>query len=378
MHKIRLAIVGCGSITERGLLPHLMLERDKVDITALCDVSAPQLEKIRRKFNLSNTQLFSDLEELLQNSDAQALAIATPIPLHYTQAKMALSYGRHVYLQKTMTQTIREARELIRLSHEQELKLASSPGQMLLPAYARARKLVDCGVLGTVYAAISHNMAPGHEYEALRNDPSGASEAPDPTWYYKQGGGPLRDMGVYSLHAICGILGRAKKVISIMTRPLPERNWGSKKIQVQVNDNAALVLELEQKRIASITTTFSENPKIFCWGHLAISGTEGSIEIRRLLREGKTARYELTLNNRHRTRPKRETFGTGLSMQHDEIEEAHVARDLIDFIESIAENRPCGASAEEAAHGIEIIEAAERAADTHSAVEIPALKERCI
>ncbi len=371
MRKIPLAIVGCGSITERGLLPHLILEHDKVDITALCDVSKQQLEKLAKKFDLPKTRLFTDLEDLLESSDAEAIAIATPIHLHYMQARLALSRRRHVYLQKTMTQTVKEARELIRLSHEQNLTLAASPGQMLLPVYLRARELVDSGALGTVYAGISHNMASGHEYEDLRKNPSDTNVPPDPTWYYKYGGGPLRDMGVYSLHAITGILGRAKKVISIVTCPVPERNWGEKKIQVEVNDNVVLALELEQKRIASITTTFSESPEVFRWGHLAISGIEGTLEIQLLISEEKTARYELILSRLDQTRPKRETFGIGLSKEHDQIEEAHVARDLLDFISSIIENRSPGASAEDAMHVIEIIEAGERAAKTHTEIKIP-------
>ena len=48
MRRLRLAIVGCGSITERGLLPHLMLERDRVEITALCDISEARLEMLAR------------------------------------------------------------------------------------------------------------------------------------------------------------------------------------------------------------------------------------------------------------------------------------------------------------------------------------------
>ncbi len=47
MDRLRLAIVGCGSITERGLLPHLELERERVKVVLLCDVSEGRLKQFQ-------------------------------------------------------------------------------------------------------------------------------------------------------------------------------------------------------------------------------------------------------------------------------------------------------------------------------------------
>ncbi len=46
MDPLRLAIVGCGGITERGLLPHLELEQDRAEVVALCDVSEQRLRAV--------------------------------------------------------------------------------------------------------------------------------------------------------------------------------------------------------------------------------------------------------------------------------------------------------------------------------------------
>lgn len=47
--KLRLGIVGCGSITERGLLPHLELVKDRVQVAALCDLSEPRARTLARR-----------------------------------------------------------------------------------------------------------------------------------------------------------------------------------------------------------------------------------------------------------------------------------------------------------------------------------------
>lgn len=366
MRRLRLAIVGCGSITQRGILPHLLLERDRIKITALCDTSEVRLGVLIQKFDIPNVETFTSLDELLRTSNAEAVAIATPIPVHYNQALDSLYSGRHVYIQKTMTQTPKEAAELIHIAHSNRLKIAASPGQMLLPAYSRARELILEGLIGTVYMALGVNMGPGHEYEAFRSETGEAS--PNPTWYYRQGGGPLRDMGVYSLHAICGILGRAKRVVSLATSPVPERYFNNESVQVEINDNVSLTLDLGEERLAIVCTTFSQNPEILRWGHLVISGSEGSVEIRRL--RNNSSRYELFLKRGDEVKPRRQTFGTGLSREHDALEEAHVARDLLDFVDAVLDNHTPGASAEDALHVIEIIEAAERASQTNSVVKI--------
>ena len=363
MDRLRLAIVGCGSITERGLLPHLELEQDRVEVVALCDVSEQRLKQFAQTVGVRQT--YTSFEELLRKTDVEAVAIATPIPLHYEQAKLALSEGRHVYVQKTMTQTAQEAHELVHLASERGLTLAASPGQMLLPAYKRARGLVHDGAIGTTYMAIAVNMALGHEYESLRKH---ADAQLDPEWYYKKGGGPLRDMGVYSLHAITGILGPVKQVFSLGTSPVPLRHWQGKEISVEVPDNVGVILKLQENRLATVATTYSANPVIIYWGHLAISGSEGTIEVR-LLAEN-SACYELIIQRAGETEPEKIFYGTGLSEKHDQLKEAHVARDLLDFVDAVRNRRSPGASAKHAAHVLEIIEAAELAQQGNKAMDI--------
>ncbi len=364
MSPLRLGIVGCGSLTERGLLPHLSLARDRVRVTALCDVSEGRLRSLSARFDVPKT--YTRLSGLLAEPDLDAVAIATPIPLHYEQSRAALDAGHHVYVQKTMAGTGKEARDLLHRSTREELTLAASPGQMALPAYARARDLVESGQVGRVFLATGTTLAPGHETELLRS--TNRAEGPDPAWYYAPGSGPLRDMGVYLLHAITGILGFARRVSALSTQVLKERNWGGSTIRGGVDDNAVLSLELDEDRLAVVSAAYSETPVHLHWGHLAISGSEGALEVRRRPNE---SAYELLMRARGSPDVTREAFGTGLGTAHDALEEAHVARDVLDFIEAVREGRSPLARAEDACHVIDIIEASERAATTGRVQTVP-------
>lgn len=367
MSPLRLGIVGCGSITERGILPHLELASDRVEVTGLCDVSEPRLRSLASRFHVPKT--FTHLSDLLAESDVDAVAIATPIPLHYEQCRAALDAGLHVHVQKTMAGTGREARDLLRRADRTDLTLAASPGQMGLPAYARARGLVEAGRVGRVFLAIGTTLATGHEAEPIRSTAGG--EGPDPSWYYTPGGGPLRDMGVYLLHAITGILGPARRVSSLSTTVLQERNWGGVTIRAGLDDNAVLSLELDEDRLAVVSAAYAETPVHLHWGHLAISGSEGALEVRR--RPDMESAYELLLRSAGAEQVTREAFGTGLGDVHDAMVEAHVAHDLLDFVDAVREGRPALARPIDACHVIDIIEASERSARTGKVQDLPPL-----
>lgn len=362
---VRLGIVGCGSLTERGLLPHLRLEKERVAVTALCDISRERLTDLGERFHVNRR--FTDYTEFLAEAPVDAVALATPMQLHYGQAREALEAGRHVYVQKTIAGTGREARDLLRVADRGGLTLAASPGQMALPAYARAKEIAEGGRLGDVLMAIGAAVALGHEHEALRSRAEGNEL--DPAWYYASGGGPVRDMGVYPLHAVTGILGPVQTVHALGTRRGRARSWHEGSIRVEVDEGVVLSLRLSGGVLATVTAGYAMAPGYLHWGHLAISGSAGALEVRRTPEA--LSQYELILQTSERGTPHRERFGTGLSPPHDALEEAHVARDLLDFADAIRDSRPPLARAEDACHVVDVIEAGEEAARRGSPQSVP-------
>ena len=62
-------------------------------------------------------------------------------------------------------------------------------------------------------------------------------------WYYKTGGGPLFDLGVYNITTLTGLLGPVKKIISKSSISKPIRFINGKKINVKTEDNFQIILE---------------------------------------------------------------------------------------------------------------------------------------
>ncbi len=161
--KIRFAQIGCGG---KGF-SDVMAQEDE-DVVAMCDIDwvgkptttrgpdgksmpAPSnVQKLMAKF--PNAKRYTDFRKMLLEMDDQidAVGIATPDHMHFLPAYMALMMGKHVYVQKPMTQTVGEARELLRIA-----RLSGACTQMGNQGHAGegirlVREWFEAGLLGDV------------------------------------------------------------------------------------------------------------------------------------------------------------------------------------------------------------------------------------
>jgi predicted dehydrogenase len=125
--KIRIAQIGCGGKGFSDIMAH----QDE-EVVALCDIDwegtpnpwdtkpgetpISNVKKLIAQF--PNAKRYTDFRKMLLEMDDQidAVGIATPDHMHFLPAYMAIMLGKHVYVQKPLTQTVGEARELLRLA----------------------------------------------------------------------------------------------------------------------------------------------------------------------------------------------------------------------------------------------------------------------
>jgi predicted dehydrogenase len=94
---------------------------------------------------LSTTQEF---EDLLSDTELDAVVIATPVRFHYTMAKAALSAGKHVFIEKPMARTEAEAAELVSLANSRGLVLMIGHTFLFSPAVRRMKEIINAGDIG--------------------------------------------------------------------------------------------------------------------------------------------------------------------------------------------------------------------------------------
>jgi predicted dehydrogenase len=107
----------------------------------------------RRAFiaaNYPGIETVADGAEVVNDTRLDAVVIATPVATHYELARKALAGGRHVLLEKPMTASTDEARELIDLAEQKNLRLMVDHTFIYTGAVRKVKELADSGTIGDV------------------------------------------------------------------------------------------------------------------------------------------------------------------------------------------------------------------------------------
>lgn len=375
--RIRVGLIGCGSLSQIGILPQLAEPdaQERIELVAVCDTVIERAEETARAYGIPHA--FADPDELIARDDIDLVLVITPIQFHHPLAMKALRAGKHVYVQKTMTTTYEEARELIDTAQERGLVLVAAPGQMLAPAMRAMRSLVASGALGDIYWAWGSTGGWQHHLEANRqgNDPRSSA---DPSWYYTRHGGPLRDVTVYVLHSLTGILGPARRVTAMSGIRTSEHRWRDTVIPLEIDDNTLLTLDFGNAIFAVLGGHSAMTGTLIQWGGLGIYGSRGSVEARDVEPlsghpESLYIKGEVNLPELEATDPGAYRITTRLphvDERHAAIPEPHVYADIMHCVDCIRSGEAPVASGEHAAHVVEIIEKAYQAAETGRTQEL--------
>src|SRR5262249_16571776 len=109
--------------------PNLARNFDELaELQWLCDLSPQLLERFGRRS--PDARPTTELDEMLDDADVEAVVIATPVPPHYDLARRALLAGKHVFVEKPPALRAGEVEELCALAQERDLVLM--PGHVLL------------------------------------------------------------------------------------------------------------------------------------------------------------------------------------------------------------------------------------------------------
>jgi len=152
--RVRVGVVGAG-YWGRNLVRNFY-EADDADLIMVCDSDPACLKKITDKY--PGTEGTSDLGEMLGRKDVDAAVIVTPAVMHYRQAREALDAGKHVFVEKPMCLSVKEAIELKELAHSKGLTLMVGHLLIFHPAVAKLKELISEGVLGEVYYLYSQRV----------------------------------------------------------------------------------------------------------------------------------------------------------------------------------------------------------------------------
>jgi predicted dehydrogenase len=124
-------------------------ELPQARVHTVADLNPRSLETVARRY--PGVRTTTDFRELLADPEIDAVAVATPVSTHYDLAMAALKAGKHVWLEKPMTETSEQARELVAEAARRKRVLLVDHTFIYTGAVRKMRDLVAEGELGKVF-----------------------------------------------------------------------------------------------------------------------------------------------------------------------------------------------------------------------------------
>jgi dihydrodiol dehydrogenase / D-xylose 1-dehydrogenase (NADP) len=196
---------------------------------------------------------YGSYEELVKDSDVDAIYIATPHPFHKENAMACLRAGKAVLCEKPFTINSGELEEVIQFAREQKLFLMEAMWTKFLPPILKVREWIESGKIGEVLMVKADFgfRAPWQPERRLLNA--------------ALGGGALLDVGIYPVTFATMIFGtNPEKILS--TAHIGETG---------VDEQFSILMSYPSGKTATLNGAF----RIDLTNEAHIYGTEGSIRI---------------------------------------------------------------------------------------------------
>ncbi|MCX7014309.1 MAG: Gfo/Idh/MocA family oxidoreductase [Candidatus Sumerlaeota bacterium] len=144
--KLRIACVGCGGKGESDIEAVAKTEQ----IAALCDVDWASAAKTFKGF--PNVPKYKDFREMLDKEDKNidAVTVSTPDHMHAPIALTAMAMGKHVFVQKPLTQTVDEARKMRESAHKHRVCTMMGIQGHAGEGIRLIREWIEAGAIGKV------------------------------------------------------------------------------------------------------------------------------------------------------------------------------------------------------------------------------------
>jgi len=148
---IEIAIIGAGYWG-----PNLIRNFNNLsdcNIRWVCDKKSGRLLYVQQKWpNISTTENF---DEVMKDSNVTAVIIATPVSTHFNLGMSALKAGKHVFIEKPLAMTKRQAKKLVELAEQKKLVLATGHIFVYHPAITAMMNIINQGGIGRLCYAES-------------------------------------------------------------------------------------------------------------------------------------------------------------------------------------------------------------------------------
>ena len=185
---------------------------------------------------------YEDYNKILEDKKIDIVLILTSMNEHAEIAKKAIRKNKHVLVEKPMATNFKDLKNLYDIAKKSKKIFLAAPFVVLSPVFQAIHQEINKNTIGNISLARARYGWSGPNWG---------------DWYYKTGGGPLFDLGVYNITTLTGLLGPVKNVTAKSSISKPIRLINGKKVKVDTDDNFQILLEFRNGCLAVVTTGFT-------------------------------------------------------------------------------------------------------------------------
>ncbi|MGQ9526075.1 MAG: Gfo/Idh/MocA family protein [Armatimonadota bacterium] len=254
--RLRVALLSMAHVHARGYAGQLRRMRDRVQIVCVWDDSE---QRGRSAADWLNVPYVKALSDVWDREDVDAVVINAETSKHCELMLAAASRGKHIFTEKALTVTTKDADEVVRAVKQSKIKFMISLPNRTSPETLFCKKVIDEGYLGQITfmrARIGHAAA-------LEGWFGG-----DSAWFgdaKQAGGGAMFDLGCHTTDIMRWFMGAPAKVMAVAN---------SFTGRYPVDDNCAAVIEFKNKAIGVLDASWVHRDGPNMW---EIYGTEGCL-----------------------------------------------------------------------------------------------------
>lgn len=248
MEKYRVMIIGCGRVATKHLKA-ISKNSKRLELAALVDVSEEAAKRLS-----PDTAYFDDYKTAIETVKPDIVAVTVPSGLHYEISKYAMEHGCNLLLEKPMTMSSAESKDIYDISVKTGRKIAMGHIYRYFPIVGLVHDDIRDGKFGkvthgSIYARWGHG-------DAYYN-----SAAWRGTW--KSDGGALMNQTIHAIDLLVWLMGGTPvEAVSMLSQ---------RKAKIEAEDLGMAILKMDDGSLASVegTTCTLENDKsaeftVFC------------------------------------------------------------------------------------------------------------------
>jgi predicted dehydrogenase len=252
--KLGVAVIGYGFMGTTHISAWRYI--DDCEVRAVVGRNLEKAREVAKKYGID---AYNNIDEVLRRRDIDIVDVCTPTSTHASYSVASMSAGKHVFLEKPIALTLKDADAIIDASKKNKVKLMVGHVLRFFPEYMKAKELIDQGMIGEPVIARTFRGGPIPEWSPWFLDKT-------------QSGGVAIDLAIHDVDYLMWIFNKRVERVYAVVKKLVHK-------EITAEDFALINLRFENGGTALVEANWAL-PKMYPFTmRFEVDGTNGMITL---------------------------------------------------------------------------------------------------